>query len=780
MRKNRIPSTPDMQAYFQKAGILHGQRQHYLERPEQMKMAEAVFQCMEKADALRGSQCAIVPIQGDTGIGKSLAALIPMLHKVAQHRQRGEQVRGGYATFTTQLRRQLAGNDLQTALLAVKEKTGITLTTAEYWGAGHYLSAKSLQAALLKTLPGHVLERIARILTWMEDMGDALLIQAKTALYIEEHEPLVPGYPDSAWACSWREALDLPAYQAMKDAVRTADILLLSHAAALVNAQRWFSLLNTRVGGELRYVVFDEAHRLPDAAQSLTDQTLSLSRLVRTLEIAHEQSIGKVNVHMVKQARGLRDALQGNDTTASDTPEGIAGESFVLHHQSIPGGEGETVQDVLKKQDVQGLYRDIQESLKGMNPASLSIAGLSALWDLYTVRDVLGDYLSVLDKAQGNPYQLKAGVSWSPYLRQPSLRMTSTQPGRLVARYWRHYAGQDAPEDARDSQLWGAVILSATLPDLPEIGIFDPLKKELVEKAWQKPPFLMVPSIHDSLVFEPKQFGEMHFILSSLRAPDTMRQPGEKREANERWTNPAWEKAHLLPMVDAMVQTATAEDGLLILAQSHKEVRMIAEHALQQDWAHRVIVDDENTTLAGCSAQFRSKRGHILITAGGWEGLDLPGMIQHLMITRLPRSPRDDAWKEILLEKHDEDKANRILSYRMQRQMLAKLRQGLGRGIRGKYDHVTVWIADKRFGLPEAVVMLNDPRAIDPERQGKVTDKVFWEAIPARFRPALMHARVFSAEQGVFIPEAPKNLNQPRLLGDSLLSFLQEKELEDA
>lgn len=769
--------------YFGKGGSLNQLRPDgYAERPEQMAMAELIHACMEKADELRGERCAILPVQGDTGIGKSLAALIPMLHHVAMHRKAGEMVRCGYATFTTQLRRQLAEKDLTLAISAVALETGVTLTMAEYWGAGQYLSINALNAAAREITDDKQLSQVELVLQWLSDAGadDGLMVSAKAFLGIPEHEPLVEGRPDSMWTCTWREAKTLPAYQAMRKNVRNADVLLLSHAAALVNAHRWFALLGEVAPGggksegdeeeavqkdaAVRYMVFDEAHRLSDAAAGLTDRTVSLKRLVTVLEVAHEQGVGTIGVDLVKQARVFRDALRDAGGAGADNQQN---DEVVLASQPVPSGHGATVREVLEKTGMSKLYLDIMQGVKGIRVKSLGEDARAALLDVHDLCDMLDDYLSVFDAAKGgkgNPYQMVTGLSWSPVHRYPSLSMSTLTPGRMTARYWRHYPGSAAPEEAKDSQLWGAVILSATLPDMTEIGIFNP--KDDAKLAWQKSPHLMIPNVQSYPCFEPvRQFGKMDFVLSAATAPVTM---GASRQETGSWTNPEWEQQHLLPMIDAMMEETGEHEGVLILTPSSLDVNLIANHGESRPWGHRVIAQHKGDSLAARAAQFRLRPGAVLISAGGWEGLDLPALIRHLMICRLPKSPVNQTWKEILREKYDEEKVQKIMNKRMHHHMLSKLRQGIGRGIRSKDDRVTVWVADSRFGIPESVRMLRDPRV------GKGSREALFEVIPARFRPALNQTRIFSAGHGVFVPKAPADLGKPKSLGDGMLRFLKD------
>lgn len=750
---------------------------HYAPRPEQVAMSEKIQACMEKADELRGESTAILPIEGDTGIGKTLAMLIPMLHQVAIHREKGEQVRCGYATFTTQLRRQVAEKDLPVAIEAVANMTGISLEVAEYWGANQYLSREALLQAEKETSS----PVIPKILEWLERPdSDGLIISAKADLGIEEHEPLVDGRLDSAWSCTWREAKDLQSYQTMRENIRQADVLLLSHAAALVNANRWFSLFDEKMGKDetgkhidnptaLRYVVFDEAHKLPDAARSFTDRGFSLRRMVSILENAESLGVGRVNRALVDRFKSLEESAekaggQGhNDRHAEVT----------LVNQLAPCGDGSTVREILQKAQIVDLQKDLESRIKHVHRKSLSQDAAMAFLDLQDLSDWLKDYLEAFSctKGQCNPYQIIPALSWSPVFRWPSLRMSTANPGRMAARYWRHYPGTAPLDEVEDSYLWGAVLLSATLPALGELGLFNEPKTPLDESAlgWQKRPHLMIPDVNDCPHFEPEHFGTMQFVLSG-DSPDVMLK--EKSDEKEGWVNPDWERTHLFPMIDVMMEQLQPHEGAMILTPAGIDVEKISDYGASRPWASRIIAQGKGDTLAAKSRQFLAHPGSVLLSAGGWEGLDLPGRIQHLMICRLPYPPLNEALKEILMAKHDDEgKVWGIIQNGRQREMLAKMRHGIGRGIRQKEDQVTVWIADKRFGLPEGIRMMRDPRT----QKSQPAPAWIQHAVPTRFFSALNKARVFTASEKLFTPEAAPDAGLNKSLGNGVLKQFFKK-----
>ncbi|WP_172437719.1 helicase C-terminal domain-containing protein [Acidithiobacillus marinus] len=744
--------------YFGEDGIL-SKTMHYRPRAPQQGLAEQVFACMDQADALRGERCAILPAQGDTGIGKTLATLIPMLDQVARHHLAGQKIRCGYATHTTQLRRQTAERDLPAAIRAVANTTGITLTVAEYCGATQFVSPQAVQWALANSsdqADKMTQKKLKKLQQWLnKKTTSGLMVDAKEALGVDEHDPLIPGKADKELACEYQEARTLAAYQSRIEQAKNADVILMSHAAALLNARRWFAILdnpeqpddqdteNVPEDRQIRYMIFDEAHRLPEAGDSLASRTLSLHRLVHTLENAHSQSVGEIDAALVKQARELREAAKMAVNAVDDNSD----EKMILDHQTMPGNSGMTVQKFLMKQGLQELYLQLLQRIKGVKTAKMSQDARLALLDVYSTCDVIGDYLDI--QLKGNPYQMVAGMSWSAQTRRPSIHMSTANPGRLVARYWRHYPGKAAIEDAKGSRLWGAVIISATMPEPSSIGLFQK-NEEKGKEAWHKQPFLMVEDVRDPPIFEPEKFGEMRFVLS-MDTPPTMR--SEKSEKEDGFVNPEWEKQHLFPMIDAMLTESTADQGVLILTPTIADVDKIATHIAATGHDSRVIAQSAEKNMAMCAHQCRENPGSILVSAGGWDGLDLPGGFQNLMIARLPIAPIDRLHEQILMEKYDPEAARKILHASNKRLMISKLRQGIGRGIRRSEDCVTVWIADSRFGLPSYPCSLGDPRVMphaSPLRAG------IENAIPKRFRWDLEHARLFSTRTGTFTPETPK------------------------
>ena len=124
--------------------------------------------------------------------------------------------------------------------------------------------------------------------------------------------------------------------------------------------------------------------------------------------------------------------------------------------------------------------------------------------------------------------------------------------------------------------------------------------------------------------------------------------------------------------------------------------------------------------------------------------MDLPGVIDQLVIWRLPFPPANPARTNLLRglfasRGYPEAAADRVLGAASRDDLKRKLSQGLGRPIRRPEDGATVWIPDPRFPLPGVVVQ--DLRRLLHQGPAKGNEDLA-EALPARFMPAYEAAEI--------------------------------------
>ena len=133
----------------------------------------------------------------------------------------------------------------------------------------------------------------------------------------------------------------------------------------------------------------------------------------------------------------------------------------------------------------------------------------------------------------------------------------------------------------------------------------------------------------------------------------------------------------------------------------------------------------------------------VLVTPCAWAGTDLPGLLGHVVIVRIPFPPpnagRTELLRRLLRAKGYDGNAEGILRARDRRDTLRRLAQGLGRGIRTPDDHVEVWIADPRFPLPDTLTR-NPRRLLGQWLAARNRD--LSGAIPRRFVHAYESANV--------------------------------------
>jgi len=222
----------------------------------------------------------------------------------------------------------------------------------------------------------------------------------------------------------------------------------------------------------------------------------------------------------------------------------------------------------------------------------------------------------------------------------------------------------------------------------------------------------------------PGRFGSMAFRLADRAAP-TPFVAGDT-------PNPAF-----FDYAAGMVMEAARAGRTLVLCASYTDAKMLAERL-----DPTAIVQQRGDKLAPLVDRFRARDGAILVTPGGWAGLDLPGLVANIVILRLP-VPRPDPLREAILAQALERRgysagdARSILAAEGRADTARRLTQGMGRGIRVDTDACTVWIADPRFPLPASRVADLRSRLV----QGPAAA---WEelalAIPTRFRRPLLRS----------------------------------------
>lgn len=638
---------------------------------QQMEYAHRVADTLLAGFPIRPPAVSI--LEAETGTGKSLGYLVPLLGWAALYRKRV-----AVSTFTVALQLQLLEDegDLALAQEAVTRLLGGTyLKASARFGMRNYLAASRALALLNEQLDLGKDDPLAHeFRRWLIASGPKLAHD-----WISRHERFPFGFAMGEMALNGTDSgADLAEYRHHVVSTLNCDVLVCNHATLVMY------LLGRLDTGPLSAVVADEADRLRDAAEGVLAQSASLDRLRSMARKAREKSVD--------------DKLQKNAQSLIQ---------HIEHTWSLLAAfrRGQEPLRILDTRDTTAiatlalLRRRFSAFARSVRQLELDKT-LGADWreafeTAFDRLDALGDYTKKDDDAPA-----KLAITWSPVKGYPSFEVVTTNAGRIVGNLIR-----DSKKSTRRAT--GALVLtSATfvnghpdklLHEARGLGIFDDNCRVIATQR-----------------FSPSRFGQMRFVLARVNAPLAYVKSTNDDDDRLCEENPEWER-----YVGGMISAAAESGGrILALHGSYRDSERVFEVLSQNPvLAPRLLRTTSSGDLAEMTRQFRRIDGAILLTAAGWEGLNLPGLVNELVITRLPFVPPDNlaslALEQILLQRGKTPSEARGTAFAVSRsKVIRKFRQGLGRGIRREQDSVRVWIADPRFQ----------------------TSRGFKEAVPERFR----------------------------------------------
>lgn len=218
---------------------------------------------------------------------------------------------------------------------------------------------------------------------------------------------------------------------------------------------------------------------------------------------------------------------------------------------------------------------------------------------------------------------------------------------------------------------------------------------------------------------QPKTYGRMQFRFADRAVPGPFASgDDESRESDPR---------HLACVAGA-IEEARKTGRVLVLCTSYTLAGELGKRVPDA----RVHV--KGRRLGSDLDAFRADPRGVLLTPAAWAGISLPGLVDHVVIPRIPFAPPSveaEAKQDFLSRLGlDRSKIKGLLAGDRMAAARRKLAQGIGRGLRGPDERCTVWLLDPRFPLPRAMT-----RTIGGPGQGKAVNRlVFINCIPPRFR----------------------------------------------
>lgn len=592
------------------------------------------------------------------------------------------------STHTNMLARQLLFDDGPLVIAAVEALLGKRVTMAQRIGRRNFVDMDRVRMVHACMRDGDApQDSIGMLGEWLEYEPASFSDAAALGLGL----PVGVSEADICLLSSSTASASAAYYQHVAES-KDADILITNHSLSLLNAKCWTRLLDA--DRPARFAVFDEADALPQVARSLAESKLPLSTINALVE---DMSGDSGRVAAAKAAKALQLLLQ---PLVADAPRIV--EPSPLFDPLIAA-----------VQELSGALRTAAEHEDHGAAQGL----LEAVADL-------DDWLKA---AQGDVFEV-AVITASPVRSLPALVTVAVNPGRILNRLWRR-------SDDREPYLHKVIFTSATLA-APSIAVNDqPNFSDIMGELG----FSGANNYQSALSrrIAPDRFGRMSFRLADRGVPS----PGLRDDDGDVTSNPEW-----LDYVASGIQAARDCGGrVLVLTTSYSDAAALA------DRLPTVLVHQPGIKLTELVERYKADPAAVLITPAAWTGVSLPGLVDHLVIPRIPFPVPDEARLAVLARAmarrgKSEADAKWILQDQGQKNARRLLRQGIGRGIRTPDDICTVWLLDPRFPLPARMV---ENRRLRLDQGLAVKHTMLVSCIPVRFRigqkPAFNDAKIHPA-----------------------------------
>ncbi len=610
-------------------------------RPEQQDMAVAVAQSLESGSPLI--------VEAGTGVGKSLAYLIPAVIYGLEH---GRKV--VVSTHTINLQEQLIGKDIPIVRKLVRED----FTAVLFKGRGNYVCPRRLeltaqqQTDLFGTSDQAELAEIAK---WAKETEDGTLADL----------PFAPSPRVWAQVCSEPHICTVKAcggskcfYQKMRREVLAANVIVVNHTLL-------FTLLSSQedLGDDDReagvlfpndITILDEAHTLEDVAARQLGMSLSQSSLRFTVQRLYNPRSRKGLFQALKSIDGVREVsslLEGIDDFFDEVEQACrfdgGAREFRVRRPNL-------VNDSLSAPllAVQKLIATCSEDVKNEGTkAELADIGRR-------LRDARLGVASFLELATEDH------VYWTE-------RGGGGDDGRPV-----NVTLQAAPLDISErlSQIFfrqgsRCILTSATL------GVGDDQLRYFRQRTG-------AGSTRSVVIGSPFDY-EKQMTLYFVKSIADPRDAGYEKQLGE-WIR------HFLDLSDGRA---------FVLFTSYRTMRAMSTvlEAYCKKKKFDLFIQGQGESRSVMLDQFKkSGRGVLLGTDSFWTGVDVPGeALSNVIITRLPFAAPDHPLTEARCEQIQESGGNPFYDYSVPEAIL-KLRQGLGRLIRSKKDKGMAVILDNR------------------------------------------------------------------------------------
>lgn len=599
-------------------------------RPQQLAMAEAIATALQEK--------AHLVVEAPTGVGKSLAYLIPAILFARQERRKAV-----ISTHTKNLQEQLLRKDIVIVQSLLKDPVNAVI----FKGRGNYVCTTRIENALRqpKLFDSAEYDEIQRIKEWTlsTDDGDLENLDFVVSSGVRHQICSEKGY------CSPATCKSDCFFQKARNRARTADVVIVNHALfftlfAMQESDEFFLYKND-------FVIFDEAHTLEQVAGVGIGKTLSRAQVLYAIH----------RLFHPKTKRGLLARLRSKRYRSICERAEISAEAFFDEVRgtvkNLSNGSSTLrirapyfVNDSLTAdlRELQTILQELEEDKKA-NISKEDLAGAKRpLWEAETL---ISEFLEQTDKSLAYWVELTGGRSLNVQLHTAPIDVAGSVGSKLF-------------KEGNSIVMTGATL-----------------------------------SVGNSLSYFQDRIGAGGAQSVVLDSPfDFQRQ---MRIVLAPEIPPPDDRGFETELPDYIHRSIVRSGGkALVLFTSTRMLRSVAE-ALRtriESEGLKLLIQDGMTGRHELLAQFKADVHSVLFGLDSfWMGVDVPGeALEHVIITKLPFAVPDHPLIESRMELIAQRGGNAFAEYTLPEAVL-KFKQGVGRLIRSKTDKGLVTILDSRM-----------------------------------------------------------------------------------
>jgi DNA polymerase-3 subunit epsilon/ATP-dependent DNA helicase DinG len=658
--------TNKLATLLDKGGPLQDSFSDFEYRPEQVQMLEAVTSAIFEGSNL--------VVEGGTGVGKSMAYLLPAAIYAASKGQRVV-----ISTNTINLQEQLVRKDIPAICKSLEEANIINegvITSAVLKGRSNYLCLKRWSyLSNGETISLDEARLIGKTAVWLQqttsgDRGEINISGRDTNTWSKVSAA------DKGWCAGLKEN-GICFLKSSREKAEQAHIIVVNHALLLSDLMHGGSLIP-----DYQHLIIDEAHNLEDEATSQFGFHVTPEKLN---EIVDQQGRLITNISARLGSPSISPAIKQNGESVISSITNLTPHLRDLWAQMWVQAE--------RFLDTQQKHNNNDQSSLLIEPklrASQSWLELRLLWENLDVG--LSQQITALSKLQGFLEGITLGDSGdSESLAMESL-VTQDEINKLKYQLESVISQEDASQiiwmnrDQFSSQV-GLHVAPLQVGKTLETELFERKESVVLTSAtlstqgtfnYIKSRLGLPDDIEELLVGSPFDYRK----AASLMIPEDMPQPNADGYVGalsrvfkdlgtymEGHTMGLFTSYSALRSVAQRVRSDLSAEGIQVFAQG-------VDGSPQQ--LTRRFIENPKAVLLG--------------TSSFWEGVDFPdGVLKSLVLTRLPFQVPNDP----IVKARSEQYSDPFNEYSVPQAVL-RFRQGIGRLIRRKGDKGSIVLLDRR------------------------------------------------------------------------------------